>query len=110
MMLPRHGSGLGMTARRGGADNKKKHASAELPYERLAPKGRIPAAVDWRGTGADGIVKDQVRLAPCGYVKWTAQHGADGSLSVRQACASAGTRVAAVEYDVGHHEPHHLSM
>ena len=60
VMLPRHGSGLGMTARRGGADNRKKHASAELPYERLAPKGRIPTSVDWRGTGADGIVKDQV--------------------------------------------------
>ena len=65
-MLPRHGSGLGMSARRGqGQDaGNRKHASGELPYERLAPKGRIPRAVDWRGTGADGIVKDQVAAGP----------------------------------------------
>lgn len=63
MMLPRHGSGLGMS-RRAAAVNKK-HASAELPHERLAPKGRIPTAVDWRGTGADGIVKDQACTISC---------------------------------------------
>lgn len=57
MMLPRHGSGQGLAAREG-----RKRPSAELPYERLAPRGRMPAAVDWRGTGADGIVKDQVHL------------------------------------------------
>lgn len=57
-MLPRHGQARGLTLGR--------HSGAgELPYERLAPKWRLPTAVDWRGTGADGVVKDQATCGSC---------------------------------------------
>lgn len=59
VMLPRHGQGKGLVARRRGA------GSGELPYERLAPSWRLPTAVDWRGTGADGLVKDQATCGSC---------------------------------------------
>lgn len=59
MMLPRHGQAAGLAARRHG------EASGELPYERLAPSWRLPTAVDWRGTGADGLVKDQATCGSC---------------------------------------------
>ena len=57
VMLPRHGAQRGLVQRDAG---DRRRPSGEVPYERLAPKGRIPTAVDWRGTGADGVVKDQV--------------------------------------------------
>ena len=69
-MLPRHGAQRGLVQREEGGD--RKIPSGELPYERLAPKGRIPTAVDWRGTGADGVVKDQVRCCCCCRVSWQA--------------------------------------
>ncbi|EIE24547.1 cysteine proteinase [Coccomyxa subellipsoidea C-169] len=59
VMLPRHGAAGGLVARRRGAD------SGELPYERLAPAWRVPRGVDWRGTGADGVVKDQATCGSC---------------------------------------------
>jgi hypothetical protein len=57
VMLPRHGQPRGLASRRSGA--------GELPYERLAPGWRLPSAVDWRGTGADGVVKDQATCGSC---------------------------------------------
>ena len=57
MMLPRHGQEQGLTSH--------KKSGAEVPYERLAPKGRLPTAVDWRGTGADNVVKDQATCGSC---------------------------------------------
>ena len=45
IMLPRHKQKRGMVSR--------SPSSAELPYERKVPKGRIPGAVDWRGSAAD---------------------------------------------------------
>ena len=57
-MLPRHGKEQGLTSH-------KKRPSGELPYERLAPKGRLPQAVDWRSTGADNVVKDQATCGSC---------------------------------------------
>ena len=59
VMLPRHGAAAGLVSRRRGAD------SGELPYERLAPAWRVPRGVDWRGTGADGVVKDQATCGSC---------------------------------------------
>jgi len=57
VMLPRHGQEQGLTSHR--------KSGGELPHERLAPKGRLPAAVDWRGTGADNVVKDQATCGSC---------------------------------------------
>ena len=59
MMLPRHGKEQGLTS------HKRKRGSGELPYERLSPQGRLPTAVDWRGTGADNVVKDQATCGSC---------------------------------------------
>ncbi len=36
-----------------------------MPYEPLARAGRLPTAVSWRGTAADGIVKDQAACGSC---------------------------------------------
>ncbi|CAL5219433.1 g1262 [Coccomyxa viridis] len=57
VMLPRHGQEQGLTSHR--------ESGGEVPYERLAPKGRLPTAVDWRGTGADNVVKDQATCGSC---------------------------------------------
>ena len=57
MMLPRHGKAQGLTSHR--------KSGGELPYERLVPQGRLPTAVDWRGTGADNVVKDQATCGSC---------------------------------------------
>lgn len=57
MMLPRHGQEKGLTSH--------KKSGGEVPYERLARKGRLPTAVDWRGTGADNVVKDQATCGSC---------------------------------------------
>jgi len=38
---------------------------AQVPYEPLARAGRLPTAVSWRGTAADGIVKDQAACGSC---------------------------------------------
>lgn len=41
-------------------------APHEVPYEALADAGRLPAALSWRGTGADGVgVKDQASCGSC---------------------------------------------
>ena len=39
--------------------------SARLPHVRRLPKGAVPAAVDWRGTPAAGVVKDQATCGSC---------------------------------------------
>ena len=65
-MLPRHRHQRGLVARQ--------PSSAELPYKRLAPRGRLPGAVDWRGSGADQYVKDQAACGSC----WA--FGASGAL------------------------------
>ena len=38
---------------------------AQVPYEPLARAGRLPTTVSWRGTAADGIVKDQAACGSC---------------------------------------------
>ena len=38
---------------------------AEIPYSPKSPPDRVPAAVDWRGTGATGPVKDQATCGSC---------------------------------------------
>ena len=57
MMLPRHGKEQGLTSHR--------KSGGEIPHRRLAPEGRLPTAVDWRGTGADNVVKDQATCGSC---------------------------------------------
>ena len=92
VMLPRHSAQRGLVRRREGSDARG--PSGELPYERRAPKGRIPTAVDWRGTGADGVVKDQVGRCFGGYPRglhawhcsWPVDCGVAG-----EAGAAAGT-------------------
>lgn len=56
-MLPRHKEKRGLVARR--------KTSANLPYERLVPKGRLPRSVDWRASLADLVVKDQAACGSC---------------------------------------------
>ena len=36
-----------------------------MPYEPLSHAHCLPAAVDWRGTPADGVVKDQAACGSC---------------------------------------------
>ena len=57
VILPRHGQEQGLTSHR--------KSSGEIPHRRLAPEGRLPTAVDWRGTGADNVVKDQATCGSC---------------------------------------------
>ena len=57
MMLPRHGTEQGLTSHR--------KSGGEIPHRRLAPVGRLPTAVDWRGSGADNVVKDQATCGSC---------------------------------------------
>ena len=40
-------------------------APPQVPYEPLAHGHCLPAAVDWRGTAADGVVKDQAACGSC---------------------------------------------
>ena len=77
VMLPRHSAQRGLVRRGEGSDARG--PSGELPYERRAPKGRIPTAVDWRGTGADGVVKDQVWRCSGGGTQGCCMHGALGA-------------------------------
>ena len=56
-MLPRHRHTRGMVARG--------TSSAEIPYQRLAPKGTLPGSVDWRGSPANDVVKDQAACGSC---------------------------------------------
>lgn len=57
IMLPRHSQRKGFVARG--------RPSAEVPYQRLAPKGAIPGTVDWRGSPANDIIKDQAACGSC---------------------------------------------
>ena len=57
VMLPRHGKEQGLTSHR--------KSGGEIPHRRLAPEGRLPTEVDWRGTGADNVVKDQATCGSC---------------------------------------------
>ncbi|CAK0742229.1 hypothetical protein CVIRNUC_001381 [Coccomyxa viridis] len=57
VMLPRHGKEQGLTSHR--------KSGGRIPHRRLAPEGRLPTAVDWRGTGADNVVKDQATCGSC---------------------------------------------
>ena len=56
-MLPRKG----MTSKSQPGQNRL----AELPYAPKVSTDRVPAAVDWRGTGATGPVKDQATCGSC---------------------------------------------
>ncbi|KAK9844357.1 hypothetical protein WJX74_001261 [Apatococcus lobatus] len=56
-MLPRRG----MTSKPQPGQNRL----AELPYAPKVSTDRVPAAVDWRGTGATGPVKDQATCGSC---------------------------------------------
>ncbi|KAK9824976.1 hypothetical protein WJX81_002463 [Elliptochloris bilobata] len=60
-MLPRRRIGGLSSSRR----RERRDHSAGVPYEPLAHAERLPAAVNWRGTGADGIVKDQASCGSC---------------------------------------------
>ena len=81
-MLPRRGKqgSRGPLALRNGP--------GRLPYERRLPHGRLPRSVDWRGTGADGIVKDQAACGSCwafsttGALQSAAWMATGGSLGV----------------------------
>ena len=42
----------------------------ELPYQALTDPARVPRAVDWRGSGADGVVKDQANCGSCWVGGW----------------------------------------
>ncbi len=59
-MLPRHRQQRGLVAR---STRNKPHA--EVPYKRLAPKGTLPGAVDWRGSLVESVVKDQAACGSC---------------------------------------------
>ncbi len=56
-MLPRKG----MTSKSQPGQNRL----AEIPYEPKVSPQRLPAAVDWRNTGATGPVKDQATCGSC---------------------------------------------
>lgn len=64
--------------------------SAEIPYKRLAPKGTLPGAVDWRGTPATEYIKDQAACGSC----WA--FAASGVLEAAHYLAS-GTTLAQLE-------------
>ena len=67
-MLPRRGRRLRAPDTSDGPETSDESPPAELPYEPLVPKDRVPRSVDWRGTGADQVVKDQAHL-PAPYLK-----------------------------------------
>lgn len=79
VMLPRHRQKRGLVARQSG---NKPHAV--LPYERLAPKGTLPGAVDWRGSLAESVVKDQAACGSC----WS--FAATGALEAAHLLATGG--------------------
>jgi cathepsin L len=54
IMLPSHGKYV-----------QRPEHSSDLLHHAVTPKERIPAQVDWRGTGADGPVKDQSACGSC---------------------------------------------
>ena len=56
LMLP--GGGLRGAVRTG-------PGAGEIPYERKAPRGRLPRTVDWRHAGIDAQVKDQAACGSC---------------------------------------------
>lgn len=85
-MLPRHGRRQGLRA-------VGRH-SAELPYQPRVPADRVPRAVDWRGTGADALVKDQAVCGSCWAFSTTgtlqaAHFLATGGRVLPPACARA---------------------
>lgn len=54
IILPNHGKQQARPAR-----------SKDLLHKRVIPKARVPTDVDWRGTDADGPVKDQSACGSC---------------------------------------------
>lgn len=83
VMLPRHRQKRGLVARHSGG---KPHA--EVPYKRLAPKGTLPGAVDWRGSLAESVVKDQAACGSC----WS--FAATGALEAAHLLATGERRLA----------------
>ena len=79
VMLPRHSQNRGLVDRHSGG---KPHA--EVPYKRLAPKGTLPGAVDWRGSLVDSVVKDQAACGSC----WS--FAATGALEAAHLLATGG--------------------
>jgi len=77
VMLPRHRHKRGLVGR-------NKDGAGKLPYKRLAPKGTLPGAVDWRGSAAESIVKDQAACGSC----WA--FGATGTLEAAHYLATGG--------------------
>ena len=78
-MLPRHSQKRGLVVRH---SDSKPHAA--LPYERLAPEGTLPGAVDWRGSLAESLVKDQAACGSC----WS--FAATGALEAAHLLATGG--------------------
>ena len=55
----------------------------ELPHQLLTDPARVPAGVDWRGTGADSTaVKDQANCGSCYVSCARSVHGCNGVVQV----------------------------